>query len=273
MTALTIALLMTAPQAPAMKSGEVISKCLSRYAEANSGMGEFLMSQSAEGKKIAIKTELQFERPSKMYLHQSSGEVAPNDWLVVSDGVNFGYDVPGSRPDNNRRRLFEPVATVGTVTGEKKVLKLHNIYMASKRSLGDVPNPFLEFLTQGKEENQSLKGYLSRIKSPIADPKEKELVDGTTGFSIGGQMYFGEPIKNVDGTQSRDANGNPIFESIGRFEMQINKDFDLISMKTIETMSITDKSNNLPKNINIVTTWTGKIQLNQTPGEAIFKVR
>jgi hypothetical protein len=199
--------------------------------------------------------------------------VIPNDWLVVSDGVQFGYDVPGNRPDNNRRRLFEPIATAGTVTGEKKLLKLHSIYMAAKRSLGDVPNPFLEFLTQGKEENQSLKGYLERIKQPLAEPKEKELVDGTTGYSISGTMFFGERIMNSDGTQMKDSNGNPVFESAGRFEMQFSKDFDLVSMKVTENMSITDKSNNLPKNIIVVTNWTGKVQLNQTPSDAIFKVR
>ena len=63
------------------------------------------------------------------------------------------------------------------------------------------------------------------------------------------------------------------FESIGRFEMQIGKEFDLVSMKTVETMRITDKSNNLPTEIIIVTTWAGKMNLNQTPVDAIFKVR
>lgn len=272
MTALTLALLMSGNQSP-LKCGEVISKCLMKYAEANSGIGEFEMTQSASGKKVSIKTELQFERPSKLFLHQSSSELAPNDWLLVSDGVNFGYDVPGARPDNNRRRLFETVATTGTVTGEKKVLKLHSMYMAAKRSLGDVPNPFLEFLTQGKDENQSLKGYLERMKVPKVEPKEKELTDGTTGYSIGGLMYFGERIMNADGTQSKDKDGNLMFESAGRYEMQISKDFDLVSMKTIEAMSITDKSNNLPTVVNIVTIWTGKVQLNQTPAESVFKVR
>lgn len=272
MIALTLALLMSDTQTPALKSSAIISKCLTRYAEANSGMGEFVMTQTSGGKKVSIKTELQFERPSKILLHQSSGEVAPNDWLVVSDGVTFGYDIPGTRPDI-RRRLFEPIAGTATVTGEKRILKLHSIYMAAKRSLGDVPNPFLEFITQGKEENQSLKGYLERIKQPIADAKEKDLVDGTAGYEIKGQMYFGERIFNVDGTPLLDKNNNPTFESIGRYEMQISKDFDLVSMKTIETMRITDKSNNLPTEIIVITTWAGKMQLNLAPSEATFKVR
>ncbi len=265
MTALTIALLMAGNQTPAMKSGDIISRCLAKYANVNSGMGEILMTQAASGKKISIKTDLQFERPSKMFLHQTSETIQPNDWLVVSDGVQFGYDLPTVRT-NDRRRLFEQIATVGTGNGEKKLLKLHSIYMAAKRSLGDVPNPFLEFMTQGKEENQSLVGYLARMK-PAAEAKEKELLDGSTGYSIGGQIGFGDP--------TQDSNGVPTgkYESVGRFEMQISKDYDLVSMKTIETISTTDKSNNLPTVINVVTTWTGKFQLNQTPAESIFKVR
>jgi hypothetical protein len=267
MTALTLALLLSGNRLPEMSSGELISKCLAKYAAANSGIGEFTMTQTAGGKKVSIKTDLSFERPSKMFLHQSSEAVAPNDWLVVSDGVNFGYDAPGDR-STSRRRLFEPIAITTSVTGEKRTLKIHSIYMAAKLSLGDVPNPFLEFITQNTSENQSLKGYLERISKKMDSvPKEKELLDGTVGYSIAGQMWFGARLKDDEGKPTDK------FESVGRYEMQISKDFDLVSMKTIETMSITDKSNNLPTVVNIVTTWAGKMQLNQTPSEEIFKVR
>lgn len=266
MTALTIALILAGRQTPVMSSREVITKCLSKYAEAGSGIGEFVMNQSASGKKVSIKTELQFERPSKVFIHQSSASVDPNDWLVVSDGVQFGYDVPGART-TSRRRLFEPIASSPSINGERKVLKIHSIYLASKRSLGDVPNPFLEFITQSAGENQSLKGYLARLKKVEPEPKEKELVDGTTGYSISGTMWFGDQLK--------DADGKPIdqYDSTGRYEMQISKDFDLVSMKTIETLSITDKASNLPTVINIVTIWSGKIQLNSKPADSIFKVQ
>lgn len=265
MTALTFALILAGHQAP-MKSGEIISKCLAKYAGSLSGVGEFMMTQSANGKKVSIKTELQFERPSKMYLHQSSPTVEPNDWLVVSDGNQFGYDVPGSRK-SARRRLFEPIASAPGVNGERKVLQVHGIYLASKRSLGDVPNPFLEFITQSAAENQSLKGYLSRLKKIEPEPKEKELVDGTTGYSISGTMWFGDQLKDQDGKFLEQ------YESVGRYEMQISKSFELVSMKTVETMAITDKASNLPTQINIVTTWAGKMQLDVKPEATIFKVQ
>jgi hypothetical protein len=267
MTALSIALMLAGQQAPAMKSGEIISKCLAKYAEANTGIGEFVMSQTAAGKKISIKTDLQFERPSKVFIHQFSDNVEPNDWLVVSDGNQFGYDVPGNRNGVARRRLFEPVLSPPGPNGDRRILKIHNIYMASKRSLGDVPNPFLEFITQGSGENVSLKGYLARLKKVDPEPKEKEGADGTPVYSISGQMWFGDPLKDADGKVTDQ------YESLGRYEMQISKSFDLVSMKTIENMAITDKSNNLPTQINIVTTWTGKVQLNQKPADAIFKVQ
>ncbi|MEI8281307.1 MAG: hypothetical protein WCG75_02780 [Armatimonadota bacterium] len=267
MTALSIAIMLAGQQAPAMKSQDIIGKCLAKYAEANSGIGEFVMSQTAAGKKVSIKTDLQFERPSKLFIHQFSDTVEPNDWLVVSDGNQFGYDVPGSRKGGVRRRLFEGVISLPGPNGDRHVQMVHNIYLAAKRSLGDVPNPFLEFITQGSGESQSLRGYLARLKKIDPEPKEKEGADGNSVYSISGQMWFGDALKDADGKVTDQ------YESLGRYEMQISKSFELISMKTIENMAITDKANNLPTQINIVTTWTGKIQLNQKPADAIFKVQ
>jgi hypothetical protein len=266
MTALTLALIMSGHSAQGMSSREVIMNCLKKYVSTNSGTGEFVMNQSAGGKKLSIKTEFQFARPNKLYLHQSSESVAPNDWLVVSDGVNFGYDAP-VRTDA-RRRLFEPTAVTATATGEKRILKLQSIYLAAKRSLGDAPNPFLEFITQSTDDDQSLKGYLTRLYHKVdAQPKEKELVDGSTGYSINGIMGTGDALAGQDNK------GNGQFESYARYEMQISKEFELVSMKTIESISITDKTNNLPTTINIVTTWTGKLNTSTNPVEALFKVR
>lgn len=253
-----------------LSSSEILSKVLAKYAAANSATGEFTMAQSVGNKKIAIKTELQFVRPSKIYLHQSSEAVAPNDWLLVSDGVNFGYDAPGA---TQRKRLFEQVAITESTTGAKKVLKIHSIYQASKRSLGDTLNPFVEFVTQSEGDNASVKGFLTRMFK-MNNPTDKTLPDGTTAYSISGIMGFGDRILNGDGTPQIDkTTGYPIFESAGRFEMVISKDFDLISMRNVDNIQMTDAGTNLPTNVAVITTWTGKFNLNATPDDAIFKVR
>ena len=270
MTTLFATLILTSQQTP-LKASEVISKCLAKYASANSGVGEFLMTQSSGNKKVTIKTELQFERPSKLFLHQTSETIAPNDWLVVSDGVNFGYDKPSSQP-GPPKRLFEPIAVDQVISGQKTVQKIQGIYLAAKRSIGDVGNPFLEFATQSTGDNMSLKGFLARLKYS-ADAKERTNADGTISYSVNGTIYLGDAIKNPDGTIFKDPDGKEHFESAGRLEMLFSKDFDLQSMKSVETISVTDKANNLPTQIVVVTSWTGKLDLNQAPSAALFKVR
>ena len=269
MTALYAALLLGQP-AQGLKSSEVISKVLAKYAEAKTGVGEFVMTQTTQGKKVSIKSELQFERPSKIFLHQSSETVAPNDWLLISDGINFGYDAPGNQA---RKRLFEPVAVVESATGNKKVLKVHSLYLASKRSLGDNLNPFIEFATQSAGDDQSVKGFLTRLHNFAAVPAEKTLADGTAVYSIGGTMYFGNPILDADGKPKMDDKGNPVFDGAGRFEMSVTKDFSLAQFRTTEQVSLTDTATNLPTTAIIVTTWTGKLQVDGPTANGIFTVK
>ena len=271
MTALYAALILIGPKPQqALTSQEIIAKTLVKYANAKSGVGEFVMSQSTQGKKVAIKTELQIERPSKIYLHQSSDTIAPLDWLLVSDGANFGYDVPGN-PAGPRRRLFEPVAITESATGAKKLLKVHSLYMAAKRSLGDNLNPFVEFITQSEGDGQSVKGFLTRLYK-INAVQDKTLPDGATVYSIGGNMMFGNAILDEQGKQKYDDKGNPMFESAGRFELTVSKDFDLVGMKTSETITLNDAATNLPTQVVVVTSWTGKFQIDATPAD-VFKVK
>ncbi|HLP00058.1 MAG TPA: hypothetical protein VK171_15795, partial [Fimbriimonas sp.] len=165
-----------------------------------------------------------------------------------------------------RRRLFEDVAVTETATGAKKILKAHSIYLAAKRSLGDTINPFVEFATQSVGENASLKGFLARLNN-LQPTKEKSMPDGSKAYSIVGVMNFGDRIKDADGNQTDK------FESAGRFEMTVSKDFDLLGMRTTETISVTDAGTNLPTQINVITNWTGKVAINGTIDASKFTVK
>ncbi len=270
MTAIYAALLLAGQQSQGMSGAEVLSKVLAKYADAKSATGEFTMSQSAGSKKIAIQTEFQMERPSKLFIHQTSSNVAPNDWLVVSDGVNFGYDAPNA---TQRRRLFEPVSGTDPVNGKSRSLRNQGIFMAAKRSLGDPTNPFLEFLTQSGGDQTSVQGFLTRLFK-IGSASEKE-VGGAQVYSISGLMGFGAPAIGPDGKQLYDNTSNhyPIFESAGRFELQVTKDFDLVGMKTTENITATDAATNTPTQIVVITTWTGKVKLNELSNPSLFTVK
>lgn len=269
MTALFAAIMLAGTKAQAPSSSEIISKVLAKYAAANSGTAEILMNQTGGTKKLSIKTELQFERPSKLYIHQSSETLAPGDWLIVSDGNNFGYDAPFS---GQRKRLFEPVASADPVNGGKRVLKTQAIFVAGKRSLGDTTNPFLEFLTQSEGDTASIKGFMVRLFKINA--ATEKTIDGNAVWSIGGLMGFGTPAMTPDGKQAIDkTSGYPMFESAGRFEIQISKDYDLVAFKTVEQINATDPANNLPTNFNVITTWTGKAKLNEIANPSLFTVK
>lgn len=272
MTVLLAAVLMGARPAQALSSGEIIAKTLEKYAGTKSGIGEFTMNQTAGSKKVSVKTELQFERPSKIYLHQTSANIAPGDWLLVSDGANFGYDVPGN-PSGPRRRLFEQVAVAESATGNKKILKIHSIYMAAKRSLGDNLNPFVEMATATAGDTQSLKGFMTRL-TKIGTPTNKDLADGGTAYLIKGIMFFGDRQLDKEGNPMVDKlTGDPIFESAGNFQMTISKDFELLDFKTVEQVNVVDTATNLPTNVNVITTWTGKLQFDAQPAAGIFTVK
>lgn len=263
---MTSLILAFAIQGELPKATDILSKVLEKYAAANSISGDVLMTQTAGPKKVTIKTELAIERPSKLLIHQTSEAIAPNDWLVVSDGVKFGYDVPSQGEGAPRRRLFEEVAVTESATGQKRLLKAHSIYLAAKRSLGDNINPFVEFTTQSVGENSSLKGFLLRLAN-ISPTKEKSMPDGSKAYSIWGVMNFGDRIKDAEG------NLTDKFESAGRFEMTVSKDFDLIGMRTTETISVTDAGTNLPTQISVITNWTGKVTLNGTVDASKFTVK
>lgn len=272
MTALIAALVLGAHPAQGMKSTDILAKVLQKYADSNSGVGEITMTQIAGTKKISVKTDLQYVRPSKLFIHQSSTNLPPNDWLVVSDGNNFGYDAPRAG-DAPRKRLFEPVAVAELATGTKKLLKNHAIYMAAKRSLGDTLNPFLEFTTQSAGDNQSLKGFMSRLIKINPAPTDKDF-EGASVYDVSGIMGFGDPVLDQNGQQMIDkSSGMAMFDGAGRFNIYITKDFELVGMRTTETVQVNNAATNLPEQIIVITSWSGKVKLNETPADTIFTVK
>ena len=64
-----------------------------------------------------------------------------------------------------------------------------------------------------------------------------------------------------------------MFESVGSFEMYITKDFDLAGLKTIENITLNDTATNIPTQVNVITSWTGKFQVDKAPADGIFSVK
>jgi hypothetical protein len=270
------------PELPA--PGKVISDMLAKYAEARSTSGKVVMTQSADTSKFIVESNFQHERPNKVYLEQTvttqpKSYDGSTKWLLVSNGINFVYDTPEymvkKKVIAKRERLSEPVATRSTTTGDPKVMRLGDILVAAKRSLGDTLNPFIEFSYQGIEDNASLKSFLSRL-SKLKTAAIRKQADGSEVYVITGLFQFGVPPR-------QDANTTPptIEEtaklgeaySLARFEMLVDKGMNLKKFQIVESLAIMPEGSNVPVQTNIVTSWVGDIQVNSKVDNTLFQLR
>lgn len=244
----------------------IISKMLAKYAESANVSGEIVMTQSAQGKTLKVVTKLATEKPNKVYLNQSSETVDPRNWLVTCDGGKVSYDSPW-KPGSvfQRERIVEPTAFMDQ--GQPKVMRLNDIFVATKRSLGDAINPFLEVSMQSAESNTSIKAFVSRLKSVKAGA-EKALEDGTVVVPVSGLIQFGAKDVANSGIGAKEE-----FNVIGKFEMLITKDFDLRQVKINESMAIQVPDSNLPVQVNITTIWAGKLDTTTKPDPKLFEAK
>jgi hypothetical protein len=262
-----IALAMTAPQGE-MTGDEIISKTLAKYSAASTFSGEFRMIQTAQNKQVTIDTKVAAEKPNKIFISQSSDSVEPKNWLVAGDGTKFVYDSPW-KPGSvfTRQRISEPLTFVDKADGQPKVLKLNDILIATKRSLGDPISPFLEFSLQSPESMTSLRAFVKRL-AKLKKGSDKALEDGTSVYSITGLIQFGVADMAQKGITVTDD-----YSAVGKFEMLITKDFDLREVKINETMAISVPDSNLPVQVSVVTRWVGKIDLGAKPDQSLFNPR
>lgn len=264
---LLIAMTMAAPQGE-ITGDEIISKALAKYAAATTFTGAFKMIQTAQNKQVTIDTKIAAEKPNKIYISQTSDTVEPKNWLVAGDGTKFVYDSPW-RPGSvfTRQRIAEPLTFVDKADGQPKVLKLNDILIATKRSLGDAISPFLEFSLQSPESMNSLRVFVKRL-AKIKKGADKALEDGTQAYSVTGLIQFG-----VADMAQKGITVNDDYSAVGKFEMLFSKDYDLREVKINETMAISVPDSNLPVQVSVVTRWVGKIDLGGKPDQSLFNPR
>jgi hypothetical protein len=266
------------PELPA--PGKIVSDVLAKYAAATSVVGRVTMTQTADSSKFSIETNFQHERPNKVCIDQKVISAPKSyegygNWLTVSNGVSFAYDTPDyfalKKMGAKRERLTEPIATRSTTTGEPKILKLNDILRASKRSLGDYLNPYLQFIYQGEEDNACLKDFVSRI-SKMKTSSIRKLADGTEVYVVTGLFQYGVPPEtdpNSDLARSRMGESY----SFARFEMLVDKEMNMRKFQTVESIAVVPEGTNVPVQTNIVSVWSGEVLLNTKPVEALFQLR
>ncbi|MFN3728282.1 MAG: hypothetical protein ACK4XJ_01025 [Fimbriimonadaceae bacterium] len=163
--AVAVAVLGVAGQDAAQPSpGQLISGMLRAYAEARTIVGSVQMVQRMGPNMIQVRTQVQLERPAKLYILQTSSAAPRSDqdirvyneerrrWLVTSDGNAFSYDAPrGILVERDAQRFAERA-----IDEQGKARDVGSIYRVVKFSLGD-KSPVLDILTSSPRELELLR--------------------------------------------------------------------------------------------------------------------
>lgn len=234
---MALSLLLSLQTQPKPAASAMVSKVLARYAGAKTVVGKIAMVQTMGSISASVTTELQYERPAKLYIRQVRKSSDPREWMVTSDGAQFSYEMPWDLTTGRpKERLIEDVKQQG------KSLDLRDMYAAAARSLGDRSAP-LDILISRSEDLKFLAnqwatlGYLSGDAGPI--------------ILIGGQWreYGQAPVS-------------------GTWQMEVTPEGDLKSYRLEEAIAPDPKQG--PQ--KVTTVWTVDVSLSAAPDPAKFKL-
>lgn len=225
---------------------KLVSNMLGVYHEAKSIVGSIKMTQSAMGKELVTETQLQFEKPDRIFIRQVRGGSTPMSWLATSDGVNMSYDVPNDIRESNwvkDRRLVEPL--------QQRDFKLGftDIYSAFVRSLGDRSAP-LDIAFSRIEDLEFLRFQWATVED-------------------GGKVNLnGEELDCVRGKWRLYAD----VPATGTYQMLLTKEGNLRRYSVREAVQVQINANQSSGPQEITTVWDVKLQINGKPDPALFKI-
>lgn len=154
-----LALLLQSPQTPnpdsSAQAAKLLSKMMARYYKAKRIQGTILLTTTAGRSMGQLLTTLQFDDPSKLYIHQELNAENKGTWTIVSDGVVFSYPVPPTQIGAEAgKALFERVQN----DGEQRSFR--EIYAISAAGLKDRSAP-LDIAIGRHEDLVSFRNHLS----------------------------------------------------------------------------------------------------------------
>lgn len=137
----------------------ILGRMFQHYADAKTLKGKILMTQTANGVSVHVDTELQYDRPSMLYLWQRRDGGEAGHWLITSDGKEFSYDPPNGQ----NAKLYGSRRHVEYVSQHNDSQNLGDLVEAAGRSLGD-PNPILESAIAAKVRLKRLLAQWATLK-------------------------------------------------------------------------------------------------------------
>jgi len=221
-----------------LKAGDLISKMFERYTNALTISGTIHMVQEALGKTVTADSELDYERPNKIYLRQEERGNEVRNFLLTSDGKTFSYDKP--------KFLHGPARCVEYTKTRTKVLDLGEMYTAAGDSVIDA--------------NQLLN---------VAIGRRVDLVNFTerlSSFRIAGSTKVGkETIYQVVGKYAFD----PKLPAAADYVMEISEDGDFKRFVVKQLCAVPGHPDMAP--IMVTMSWVGNLSLDTPPNPALFK--
>jgi hypothetical protein len=227
-----------APVVAEPSAGPLISKMFLRYATAKSLAGGIEMNQTADGHTVNIRTEVQYQEPSKVFIRQTRTSSQPRAWLVTSDGVHFSYDRPQGVLGLKNRFM-------DLVDSRQGPMSVRDIYLAVSLSLGDKSAP-LDIAFGRTDDLRVIKALWGNL-------------------TIAGQTDFkGKKVNLIHGG-FRESFGGPL---IGSLELLISDEGDLLRMKTVQTLVY----GNVTQPITVGTLWDVNLVVDGPVNDTLFTV-
>jgi hypothetical protein len=229
---------------------DLIQKMLAVYHGAKTLTGTVQLTVTAEGAGSAtLNTNLQFERPAKLYLFQKKqaqnpDPEQPSQWLVTSDGEKFSYQIPNDRyPSAPGLRLVEPVVNPRVNVNHT----IGSIYAASSKSIGDRSMPLDIAIAERNDLVYRRGQWMTYGNSGSKD------IRGKTGYIVGGKfrMYASGP-------------------ETGTYQMVITSDGELLQY--VEKVNVATSQDQNPNYVTVVSQWDVDLKINGAVNAALFKV-
>ncbi len=236
--ALSVVSQAASPGSRAPNSAQLISAMLAKYAAARSLTGTITLTQSAMDHAGQLRTTLQFELPSKLYLRQDLATGQGRTWLVTSDGKYFSYDVPKLPWQDRGTRLVEPVVYRG------RTQSVREIYAASALSLGDRSAP----LDIAIGRNEDLR-YLKNQWASLRYQGRTKLRDEDVHVIMGDWREYGDAPAS------------------GQFRMMLSESGDLRQYALSENFALPTVGQK-----NVVSIWDVRLEVDAKPDPNLFKL-
>jgi hypothetical protein len=203
-------------------------------------VGTISLTQTAGGEKGRIDTQIQYERPAKLYLKQQMLTASGSIWLVTSDGKYFSYNKPR---DTNTISINAGNRLIESIINKEGKLDLGGIYAASAKSLGDRSTP-LDIAIARKEDLSFLRQQWATIK--LAGSVN---IDGVTCWKIVGDWReYGEAMVS------------------GVYTIVISESGDLKMFCINESLAINGQA------VPLESRWDVNLTVGATPNQDLFKV-